>query len=215
MMIGDHEIEHSAHGVDFRRTGDTAVHGYDEPRAVIREFLQRFPMQAVALLPIRDIEVHDGAKATKRTHQKRRRCDTVHVVIAVYDDFFRRLYRPPYPRYRTIHILHQERIIIRLKALGIQKSFRFLLVGDIPPTQDSREERRNAEPFGKRLIRRVCPSYNSPFLPQRELPHNRKGTRELSRVPFRFTFLYFTRAFFASCQLRSVTQSGLAMKIDE
>ena len=122
-------------------------------------------MKPIAFLPDRDIVIHDRTEPAKRTHKKRCRRDAVHIVVAVHDYFF-----PPNPSHRAIHILHQERVVIRLLGLGMQENLRFLHVREIPASKDSGKKRRNAEPLGKRLIRRGCSPRNGPFLSQRYSP---------------------------------------------
>ena len=164
VVVGDDHVHAQGVGeVHLLHAGDAAVHGDQQPGALLVQALDGVAAQAVAVLDAAgDIVQHVGAPALQVVHQDAGGGDAVHVVVTEHGDLLVSGQRLLHPRHGLVHVGHEEGAVGQA-LLVLQEGGGLLHGPDAPGGQHRRHETGVARrrQTGRRLGMRVG---NVPFL---------------------------------------------------
>ena len=110
VVVGDDHVHAQRVGeVHLLHAGDAAVHGDQQPHALVVQTPDGVAAEAVAVLDAAgDVVQHVGAPALEIVHQNAGGGDAVHVIVPEHRHAFAAVQRPADALHRLVHVRHQE-----------------------------------------------------------------------------------------------------------
>src|SRR6516165_5743741 len=175
MMIDNDDLEPGRGGIGEGQMGvRPAIDGDDEARSFRAETQQRRRVWAVAFAQtIRNVDARPASDGCKKTHQQRRRCRAVDIVVAEDSDGLALAHGSHEPCRRSLHVAQMRRVGELVAQARCEKTVRMVMV-DAALSEQPTNNFRQCQAYGDRLtfrnVARPQPpatTANRPLYPQK------------------------------------------------